>query len=326
MKPTIKVAVTGACGNIGYALLFRVAKGDVFGADQPIELRLLERESPESAKKMQGLLMELDDCAFPLLRGVVCSTDPVEAFRGVSAAFLVGSKPRLEGMDRSDLLLDNGKIFTVQGKALAQSANPDVKVLVVGNPCNTNAYIAMKSASGLDPKCFSALMRLDQNRMVARLAYRQDVTPDAIGRAFVWGNHSNTQVPDISFVEVEGKSGCVKMREEEYAEFRKAVATRGGAVIKARGASSAASAANAAIDHMHDWWQGSDGRVVTMAVPSDGSYGIAEGLVYGFPVICTGNGQYEIVKDLPVSQEMLALMKESEAELLHEREVVAGLL
>ncbi|HAW45138.1 MAG TPA: malate dehydrogenase [Sutterella sp.] len=325
MKSIVKVAVTGACGNIGYALLFRIARGDVFGFDQPVELRLLERESPESAKKMQGLLMELNDCAFPLLSGIVCSTDPNECFKDVDAAFLVGAKPRTEGMDRADLLKDNGKIFTVQGKALNDNAKPGVLVIVVGNPCNTNAWIAMQSAPKLAPECFSAMMRLDQNRMIARIAEREAVSCDKVKKAFVWGNHSNSQIPDITFVEVEGKSEF-KMGEEEYASFRTAVATRGGAIIKARGASSAASAANAAIDHMRDWWQGSDGRIVTMAVPSDGSYGIEKGIVYGFPVICKGRGQYEIVKNLPVTPATLELMKASEAELIKEREVVKELL
>lgn len=326
MKPVISVAVTGACGNIGYAILFRIANGEVFGKDQPVELRLLERAAPESSQKMLGLTMELNDCAFPLLAGVKSFVDANECFEGVSAAFLIGAKPRIAGMDRSDLLRDNGAIFTVQGKALAEHAKKDVKVIVVGNPCNTNAWIAMQSAKTLPAECFSAMMRLDQNRMVAKLAQRQGVSPDAIENAFVWGNHSNTQVPDISHVLVSGKADALDMGQDEYAEFKKTIATRGGAIIKARGASSAASAANAAIDHMRDWWNGSDGRIVTMAVPSDGSYGIEKGLVFGFPVICTGNGAYKIVSDLKISDEVMALIKESEAELIKERDAVAHLV
>ena len=326
LKPVVRVVVTGAAGNIGYALLFRIASGAVFGPDTPVELSLLERENEQARAAMEGVRMELFDSAFPLVAGIRVSSDPLEAFAGAQAAFLVGAMPRGPGMDRSDLLLANGPIFQVQGDALNQAADRNVKVLVVGNPCNTNAYITMRHAPGLSPKCFSAMMRLDHNRAVAQLAEKTGKPVCSIQGVRVWGNHSNSMYPDLTGCTIAGvpATECLdKAWYEDY--FLPTVAKRGGAIIKARGKSSAASAAAAAVDHMHDWWLGSNGRIVTMAVPSDGSYGVPEGIVCGFPCICTGNGEYEIVKDLQLSEEGKERLAKTVAELVKECDPVSAL-
>ena len=323
LNKTVRVAVTGAAGNIGYALLFRLASG----ANTPVQLQLLERDNEQSKAALQGVCMELFDCAFPLLTKVVTTSDPRVAFDGANAAFLIGSMPRGAGMDRSDLLLANGPIFQEQGRALDEAADRNVKVLVVGNPCNTNAYIAYHHAPNLDPKCFSAMMRLDANRAVAQLAEKTQKSVCSIQGVRVWGNHSNSMYPDITAATIAGTAATELVDEAWYNDyFLPTVATRGGAIIKARGKSSAASAASAAIDHMRDWWNGSDGRVVTMAVPSDGSYGIPEGIVCGMPVICTGNGNYEIVKDIEFTAAGRARLDKTVAELVKESETVAPLI
>ena len=327
LNKTVRVAVTGAAGNIGYALLFRLASGAVFGPNTPVQLQLLERDNEQSKAALQGVCMELFDCAFPLLTKVVTTSDPRVAFDGANAAFLIGSMPRGAGMDRSDLLLANGPIFQEQGRALDEAADRNVKVLVVGNPCNTNAYIAYHHAPNLDPKCFSAMMRLDANRAVAQLAEKTQKPVCSIQGVRVWGNHSNSMYPDITAATIAGTPATELVDEAWYNDyFLPTVATRGGAIIKARGKSSAASAASAAIDHMRDWWNGSDGRVVTMAVPSDGSYGIPEGIVCGMPVICTGNGNYEIVKDIEFTAAGRARLDKTVAELVKESETVAPLI
>ncbi|MDL2058415.1 malate dehydrogenase [Mesosutterella sp. AGMB02718] len=326
LNPTVRVTITGAAGNIGYALLFRIASGAVFGPNTPVQLQLLERDNEQSKASLNGVCMELFDSAFPLLTRVITTTDPLEAFEKTQAAFLVGSMPRGPGMARSDLLLANGPIFQSQGEALDQTADRNVKVLVVGNPCNTNAYIAMHNAPSLSPKCFSAMMRLDHNRAVAQLAQKTGRPVCSISGLKVWGNHSNSMYPDISQCTIAGVKATELVDEAWYNDyFLPTVAKRGSAIIKARGKSSAASAASAAIDHMHDWWNGSNGRIVTMAVPSDGSYGVPEGLVCGFPCICTGGGEYEIVKDLPITASGRARLDATIAELVKEHDTVAQL-
>lgn len=319
MKKPIRVAITGPAGQIGYSILFRVAAGDMLGADQPVILQLLERDDPASAARLKGVMMELSDCAFPLVVDMFSTSDPMVAFKDADAAILIGSRPRTKGMERAELLEANGAIFTVQGKALDAVASRDVKVLVVGNPCNTNAYIAMKSAPSLSPKCFSAMLRLDHNRALSQLSEKTGKHITTMEKMAVWGNHAPSMYPDIRYCTVDGQAAPELVETDWYRDtFIPTVGKRGAAIIEARGASSAASAASAAIDHMHDWFLGSNGKWVTMGVPSDGSYGIPEGIICGMPVICDGKGNYEIVKGLDFdafSQEKLdATVGELEAE------------
>ena len=321
----VRVAVTGAAGQIGYSLLFRIASGAVLGPDQPVILQMLEITPALGA--LDGVAMELDDCAFPLLAGMVKSDDPNVAFGDADVAFLVGSMPRKEGMERSDLLSANGAIFTTQGKALSDSASRDIKVLVVGNPANTNALIAMNNAPDLDPRQFTAMTRLDHNRAMAQVAAKTASTVNDITRMTIWGNHSATQYPDLFHAEVAGRNAAEAVGDQAWieGEFIPTVQQRGAAVIKARGLSSAASAANAAIDHVHDWVHGTPvGDWVSMAVPSDGSYGVPEGLMSSFP--CTASdGQWKIVPDLEIDDFSRARIDASVAELADERDTVKGL-
>ena len=323
MKAPVRVAVTGAAGNISYALLFRIAAGDMLGKDQPVILHLLE--IPPAMDALNGVVMELLDCAFPLLAGVETSDDPNVGFKDVDYAMLVGSKPRGPGMERADLLKDNGKIFSIQGKALNDHASRGVKVLVVGNPANTNALIASANAPDIDNSQFTAMTRLDHNRAKAQLAAKVCVHHDTIRRMTIWGNHSATQYPDVSNAMADGNTIDVDQDWLEQ-EFIPTVQQRGAAIIKARGASSAASAASSASDHMRDWVQGTaEGDWVSMAIPSDGSYGIAEGLMYSFPVTCQG-GNFEIVQGLDISDFSRARMTATEDELKEEREAVGDLM
>ncbi len=321
----VRVAVTGAAGQIGYSLLFRIASGAVLGPDQPVILQMLEITPALGA--LDGVAMELDDCAFPLLAGMVKSDDPNVAFGDADVAFLVGSMPRKEGMERSDLLSANGAIFTTQGKALSDSASRDIKVLVVGNPANTNALIAMNNAPDLDPRQFTAMTRLDHNRAMAQVAAKTASTVNDITRMTIWGNHSATQYPDLFHAEVAGRNAAEAVGDQAWieGEFIPTVQQRGAAVIKARGLSSAASAAKAAIDHVHDWVHGTPaGDWVSMAVPSDGSYGVPEGLMSSFP--CTASdGQWKIVPDLDIDDFSRARIDASVAELADERDTVKGL-
>jgi malate dehydrogenase len=325
MKKPVKVAVTGAAGNISYALLFRIAAGDMLGKDQPVILQLLEITPAMDA--LNGVVMELNDCAFPLLAGIEASDDPNVVFAGVDYALLVGSKPRGPGMERGDLLKDNGAIFSVQGKALNEHASRDVKVLVVGNPANTNALIAAANAPDLHHTQFTAMMRLDHNRALSQLASKVGVHHDTIKRMTIWGNHSATQYPDISNSTVDGENASGMVDQDWLVEdFIPTVQQRGAAIIKARGASSAASAGSAAIDHMRSWALGTaEGDWVSMGIPSDGSYGIAEGIIYSYPVTCT-DGKYAIVKGLEISDFSRERMQHTENELREEKEAVAHLL
>jgi malate dehydrogenase len=327
MKSPIRVAVTGAAGQIGYALLFRIASGEMLGKDQPVILQLLELPMDKAQAAMRGVMMELEDCAFPLLAGMVGTDDAKVAFKDADIALLVGARPRGPGMERKDLLLENAKIFTEQGRALNEVASRDVKVLVVGNPANTNAYIAMKSAPDLKPQNFTAMLRLDHNRALSQLATKAGVAVGDIRRLVVWGNHSPTMYPDYRFATADGASLKDRIGDQDWnaGEFIPKVGKRGAAIIEARGLSSAASAANAAIDHVRDWVGGSDGEWVTMGVPSDGSYGIPEGVIYGFPVT-TKEGTYEIVRDLPIDDFSRERMDATLAELEEERAGVAHLL
>lgn len=326
MTAPIRIAITGRCGNIGYSLLFRIASGQLFGPEQPIELRLLARNTPESQQRLKGTMMELSDCAFPTLAEMSAHTDEKSLFDGAHCVFMIGAMPRKDGMDRADLLRANGEIFQRQGRALNERADRNVRVLVVGNPCNTNTLIAMRNAPDLKEECFSALMRLDQNRAMARVAEKLEVPVSGVEQLFVWGNHSNTMYPDLRFLRYNNKrvTGAWDAAWEE--EFVKNVATRGGQIIKARGASSAASAASAAIDHMRDWIMGSNGRMVTMAVASDGSYGIPKGLVFGFPCFCPGNADYKIIGDLPLTSEVRRRLFITQNELIDEARAVGDLL
>lgn len=324
MKSPVRVAVTGAAGQIGYSLLFRIAAGEMLGKDQPVILQLLE--IPQALRALEGVIMELEDCAFPLLAGIVATDDPRVAFKDADYALLVGAAPRKAGMERRDLLEMNGKIFTEQGRALAEVAKRDVKVLVVGNPANTNALIAYKNAEGLDPKNFTAMTRLDHNRAKAQLSKKTGVPVDRIRRIAVWGNHSSTMFPDLFHAEVDGKAALELVDMEWYEnEFIPTVAQRGAAIIQARGASSAASAANAAIEHIRDWVLGTpEGDWVSMAIPSDGSYGVPEGIVYSFPVTARG-GKYEIVQGLEINEFARKRMEITAKELLDEMEQVKAL-
>jgi malate dehydrogenase len=325
MKKPIRVAVTGAAGQIGYSLLFRIASGEMLGKDQPVILQLLEITPALNALK--GVVMELDDCAFPLLAGVVQSDDPKVAFKDVDIALLVGARPRSKGMERKDLLEANGAIFTTQGKALNEVASRDVKVLVVGNPANTNAYIAMKSAPDLPAKNFTAMLRLDHNRALSQLAAKTGKPVDSIEKLVVWGNHSPTMYPDYRFASISGSPASEVVNDQDWYEnsFISTVGKRGAAIIEARGLSSAASAAGAAIDHVRDWVLGTNGKWTTMGVPSDGSYGIPEGVIYGVPTTCD-NGEYTVIKDLEIDPFSRSKMDATLAELEEERAAIAHLI
>jgi malate dehydrogenase len=325
-KAPVRVAVTGAAGQIGYALLFRIAAGEMLGKDQPVVLQLLEIPDEKAQKALRGVMMELEDCAFPLLAGMEAHSDPNAAFKDTDIALLVGARPRGPGMERRDLLAANAQIFTAQGKALDKVASRNVKVLVVGNPANTNAYIAMKSAPSLPKSSFTAMMRLDHNRALSQLAGRLGKPVAAVEKVIVWGNHSPTMYPDIRFATVGGEPARPLVDDAWYREtYIPTVGKRGAAIIEARGLSSAASAANAAIDHVRDWVLGTDGKWVTMGVPSDGSYGIPEDVIYGFPVTCAG-GKYEIVKGLAIDEFSRSRMDNTLKELLEERDGVKHLL
>lgn len=325
MHAPTRVAVTGAAGQIGYALLFRIAAGDMLGPDRPVILQLLE--IPPAMKALEGVTMELADGAFPLLHGVETSSDPMVAFRDADIAMLVGSRPRGPGMERKDLLEANGAIFTAQGKALDAVASRDVKVLVVGNPANTNALIAMNNAPSLPRENFTAMMRLDHNRAISQLAAKTGATVRDVRKMVVWGNHSVTQVPDVEHATVAGRAATELVQEPWITEeFLPTVQKRGAAIIEARGASSAASAASAAVDHVRDWVLGTaEGDWVSMAIPSRGEYGVAEGIMYSFPVTCS-DGTIAVVRDLERSDDVRARMLASEAELLEERAAVEHLL
>ena len=322
-----RVAVTGAAGQIGYALLFRIANGDLLGPDQPVILQLLEIPDEKAQKALAGVIMELEDCAFPLLQGIVATGDPKLAFKDADVALLVGARPRGPGMERKDLLSANAQIFTAQGKALNEVASRDVKVLVVGNPANTNAYIAMKSAPDLPRENFTAMLRLDHNRAQSQLATKTGTPVGDIEKLIVWGNHSPTMYPDYRFATVAGKSIKDTIGDDAWnrEKFIPTVGKRGAAIIEARGLSSAASAANAAIDHVHDWLLGSDGKWVTMGIPSDGSYDIPKDIVYGFPVV-TKDGKYEIVKGLEIDAFSREKMNATLKELTEEQDGVKHLL
>ena len=327
MKAPIRVAVTGAAGQIGYSLLFRIASGEMLGKDQPVILQLLEVPVDKPQAALKGVMMELDDCAFPLLAGMVGTGDPKVAFKDAQIAMLVGARPRGPGMERKDLLLENAKIFTEQGRALDAVASRDIRVLVVGNPANTNAHIAMKSAPSLPKKNFTAMLRLDHNRAVSQVAAKAGKPISSIEKMLVWGNHSPTMYADYRFATVGGQSVKGLINDEDWSRnvFLPTVGKRGAAIIEARGLSSAASAANAAIDHIRDWVLGTHGRWVTMGIPSDGSYGIPKDIVFGFPVTCA-NGEYTMIRDLPIdefSRERIGLTLK---ELEEERAGVASLL
>ncbi|AJC17531.1 malate dehydrogenase [Pandoraea sputorum] len=324
-KPAMRVAVTGAAGQIGYSLLFRIANGDMLGKDQPVILQLLDL--PQAQAAVKGVVMELEDCAFPLLAGVVVTDDPKVAFKDADVALLVGARPRSKGMERKDLLEANGAIFTVQGKALDEVASRNVKVLVVGNPANTNAYIAMKSAPNLPKENFTAMLRLDHNRALSQLAAKTGKPVASIEKLAVWGNHSPTMYADYRFATIDGQSVKALINDDVWNNdvFLPTVGKRGAAIIEARGLSSAASAANAAIDHIHDWVLGSNGKWVTMGIPSDGSYGIPEDVIYGVPVICE-NGKYKRVEGLEIDAYSREKMDFTLKELEEERAGVAHLL
>ncbi len=326
-KAPMRVAVTGAAGQIGYSLLFRIANGDMLGKDQPVILQLLEIPDEKAQKALKGVMMEIDDCAFPLLAGMTAHSDPMTAFKDADVALLVGARPRGPGMERKDLLEANGAIFTVQGKALDAVASRNVKVLVVGNPANTNAYIAMKSAPSLPAENFTAMLRLDHNRALSQVAAKTGKPVSAIEKLCVWGNHSPTMYADYRFATIEGKSVKDMINDEAWNKdtFLPTVGKRGAAIIDARGLSSAASAANAAIDHVRDWVLGTHGKWTTMGIPSDGSYGIPKDVMFGFPVTCE-NGEYKIVQGLEIdafSQERINLTLK---ELTDEQDGVKHLL
>jgi len=326
-KKPVRVAVTGAAGQIGYALLFRIASGEMLGKDQPVILQLLEIPDEKAQKALKGVMMELEDCAFPLLAGMEAHSDPMTAFKDTDYALLVGSRPRGPGMERAELLAVNGAIFTAQGKALDKVASRNVKVLVVGNPANTNAYIAMKSAPSLPRENFTAMLRLDHNRALSQVAAKAKVAVAEIEKLTVWGNHSPTMYADYRFATVGGKSVKDVINDQAWNAdtFLPTVGKRGAAIIEARGLSSAASAANAAIDHMRDWALGSNGKWVTMGVPSNGDYGIPKDVMFGFPVT-TANGKYEIVKGLPIDAFSQERINKTLKELQDEQAGVAHLL
>jgi malate dehydrogenase len=326
-KPAKRVAITGAAGQIGYSLLFRIANGDMLGRDQPVILQLLEIPDEKAQKALKGVMMELEDCAFPLLAGMSAHGDPMTAFKDADYALLVGARPRGPGMERKDLLAANAQIFTAQGKALDAVASRDVRILVVGNPANTNAYIAMKSAPGLPARNFTAMLRLDHNRALSQIAARTGKPVASIEKLCVWGNHSPTMYADYRFATIGGESVKSMINDETWNRdtFLPTVGKRGAAIIEARGLSSAASAANAAIDHMRDWALGTAGKWTTMGIASDGSYGIPAGIMYGFPVICA-NGEYKMVQGLEIDAFSREKMDFTLKELLEERDGVQHLL
>jgi malate dehydrogenase len=326
-KAPMRVAVTGAAGQIGYSLLFRIANGDLLGKDQPVILQLLEIPDEKAQKALAGVIMELEDCAFPLLAGVTAHSDPLTAFKDIDVALLVGARPRGPGMERKDLLSANAQIFTAQGKALNAVAKKTVKVLVVGNPANTNAYIAMKSAPDIPAKNFTAMLRLDHNRALSQLATKLNKPVAGIEKLVVWGNHSPTMYPDYRFATVEGKSVKDAINDAAWNKdvFIPTVGKRGAAIIDARGLSSAASAANAAIDHIHDWVLGTNGKWVTMGIPSKGEYGIPAEVIYGFPVTCE-NGEYKMIEGLEIDEFSRERMTHTLNELLEEQAGVKHLL
>jgi len=323
-KSPIRVAITGAAGNIGYALLWRIASGDCFGDKQPLILQLLE--IPPGMQRLDGVIMELRDSAFPLVHDIIGTDDPEVAFNDADAIFLVGSRPRTKDMDRADLVAANGPIFVGQGKAIDASASPNVKVITVGNPCNTNALIACANAPTIPNRQFTAMTRLDQNRAVGQIAEQVGVPASDVSDVFIWGNHSNTMYPDPRFGKVNNKP-VTDLLDSNWLQgkFLDTVATRGKAIIVARGASSAASAASAAVDHMRDWWQGSDGRIVSMALPSEGWYDVPEGLVFSFPCRCEG-GEIIVVEDLAIDEFAQKKIHENVQALLEERDAVSELL
>ena len=327
MKTPIKIAVTGAAGQIGYALLFRIASGEMLGKDQPVILNLLELPIDKAQAALKGVMMELEDCAFPLLAGMQAFDNPTAAFKDINYALLVGAKPRGPGMERKDLLMENGKIFIEQGRALNESAARDVKVLVVGNPANTNAYIAMRSAPDLPKANFTAMMRLDHNRAISQLAARTGASVSEIAKVIVWGNHSPTMYPDLRFATIAGKGSEQILAETAWYRdtYIPTVGKRGAAIIEARGSSSAASAANAAIDHIRDWACGTGNSWVTMGVPSTGQYGIPEDIIFGFPVTCA-NGSYKVVEGLAIDEFSQSKINATLKELQEEREAVDALL
>jgi malate dehydrogenase len=327
-KAPVRVAVTGAAGQIGYSLLFRIASGEMLGKDQPVILQLLDL--PQAQKAVKGVMMELEDCAFPLLAGMIATDDPNVAFKDAQVCLLVGARPRGPGMERKDLLTENAKIFTVQGAAIGQYADPDVKVLVVGNPCNTNAYIAKEIAvkyGRVNAKNFTGMLRLDHNRALSQLAGKTGRDVSSLKSLVVWGNHSPTMYADYRAVTSNGDNVKALINDEAWNRevFLPTVGKRGAAIIEARGLSSAASAANAAIDHIRDWVLGSNGEWVTMGIPSDGSYGIPEGIIYGFPVTTEG-GEYKIVQGLEIDEVSRERMTHTLNELLEERDGVKDLL
>ncbi|MBH1961600.1 MAG: malate dehydrogenase [Rhodocyclales bacterium] len=326
-KPPVRIAVTGAAGQIGYALIFRIAAGEMLGKDQPVILQMLELPMEKAQAALKGVMMELDDCAFPTLVGMVGTDDPKVAFKDADYALLVGAKPRGPGMERKDLLMENAKIFIEQGRALNDVASRNVKVLVVGNPANTNAYIAMKSAPSLPKQNFTAMLRLDHNRAISQLATRTGKAVSDVEKMLVWGNHSPTMYPDLRFTTVAGQPALAAINDDAWYknEYIPTVGKRGAAIIAARGASSAASAANAAIDHMRDWALGTNGKWVTMGVPSDGSYGIPQDIIYGVPVTCA-NGVYTRVEGLAIDDYSRSMMDKTLAELQEEQAGVASLL
>ncbi|MAZ66113.1 MAG: malate dehydrogenase [Kangiellaceae bacterium] len=324
MKQPVRIAITGAAGQICYSLIFRIASGDMLGKDQPVILQLLE--ITPALKTLEAVAMEVNDCAFPLVADIITTDDPAVAFKDADIGLLVGAKPRGPGMERSDLLKDNGRIFSSLGKVINDVANKDIKICVVGNPANTNAYILAKNAPDLNQRNITALTRLDHNRAIYQLAARAEAPIASVKKMTIWGNHSTTQVPDVTYTLVDGKAAldCVE-KDWAQGDFIPTVAKRGAAVIAARGASSAASAANGIVDHMNSWVLGTEeGDWVSMAVPSDGSYGIEEGLIYSYPVTCA-NGDYTIITDLEVDDFIQQKMKESEAELLSEKETCSDL-
>lgn len=327
MKKPVRVAVTGAAGQIGYSLIYRIAAGEMLGKDQPVILQMLELPMEKAQAALKGCMMELEDCAFPLLAGMVGTADPKEAFKDADHALLVGARPRGPGMERKDLLMENAKIFIEQGKALDAAASRDVRVLVVGNPANTNAWIAMKSAPSLPKKNFTAMLRLDHNRALSQLAAKANVPVADIDKLVVWGNHSPTMYPDYRFATVGGGSLKDRINDETWNRetFIPKVGKRGAAIIEARGLSSAASAANAAIDHMRDWALGTNGKWVTMGIPSDGSYEIPEDVMYGVAVTCA-NGEYTRIRDLSVDDFSRTMMNKTLAELQEEQAGVASML
>ncbi|MBM3359170.1 MAG: malate dehydrogenase [Betaproteobacteria bacterium] len=328
MKRPMRVAVTGAAGQIGYSLLFRIASGEMLGRDQPVTLQLLEIPDEKAQKALKGVMMELDDCAYPLVTGMVATADPMVAFKDADVALLVGARPRGPGMERKDLLEANGKIFAPQGKALSEVARREVKVLVVGNPANTNCLIAMKNAPGLKPANFSAMMRLDHNRALTQIAQKTNKPVASVRKMTIWGNHSATQYPDLYHTEVDGDKAAKLINDQKWVEdyFIPTIQKRGAAIIDARGLSSAASAANAAMDHVRDWVFGTrDSDWVSMGIPSDGSYRIPEGVIYGYPCVCR-NEVYKIVEGLDISDFSRARMAATLKELHEERDSIRQLL